>query len=168
MTTLLPATREIKEHFTEEIRTVGGTVQDAFDDGVRLFLRAVLAVTDEVRPKDRIQGGVALRTTADEILVHPYTFRQVCRNGAIMPHVLGTERIRRVPFSAPSEDIEQVLEEVSEAVRTCASGEAFSAAADQMRSATELSADLALHMLPMLARTAGSVTLDTGLDRPLG
>ena len=154
MTTLLPATREIKEHFTEEIKSVGGTVQDAFDDGVRLFLRAVLARTDEVRPKDRLQGGVALRTTADEILVHPYTYRQVCCNGAIMAHALGTHRIERVPFSASSEEIERVLADVCEAVRRCSSDEAFSAAADQIRSATQVSADLALQLLPMLARTA--------------
>ena len=127
-------------------------MQDAFDDGIRLFLRAVRGVTDEVRPGDSLQGGVALRTSADEILVHSYTFRQVCRNGAIMTHTLQTHRIDRVSFSASSEQIEQVLAEVREAVRACSSDEAFSAAVDQMRAAAEVSSDIALQTLQMLAQ----------------
>ena len=152
MTTLLPATREIADVFTEEIRQGGGTVSERFDDGIRLFLRAVLTATDEVRPGDALRAGVALRTSADEILIHPYTFRQVCRNGAIMAQAIETRRIHRVSFSAPSEEIEQVLAELREAVQVCSSDEAFSTAASQLRSATEMHADLALNLLPMLGR----------------
>lgn len=152
MTTLLPATREIADLFTEEITQAGGSVSDRFDDGIHLFLRAVLTAADEVRPGDALRSGVALRTTADEVHVHPYTFRQVCRNGAIMAQATGTRRIRRVSFSAPTEEIEQVLADVREAVRACASDEAFAAAADQMRSATEVDADFALNLLPLLGR----------------
>lgn len=152
MTTLLPATREIAELFTEEITQADGSVLDRFDDGVRLLLRAVLTTTDEVRPGDALQAGVALRTTADEVHVHPYSFRQVCRNGAIMARATGTRRIRRVSFSAPTEEIEEVLAQVREAVRVSSSDESFAAAADQMRSATEMPIDLALNLLPMLRR----------------
>src|SRR5947209_18288497 len=81
-TAFLPATQDIKECFGREIAQLGGTVSDAYDDGARLFLRSVLPAMEEVRPGDRMQAGVGVRVTGGEIWVHPYTFRQVCRNGA--------------------------------------------------------------------------------------
>ncbi len=76
-------TREIKEIFADEIETASGRMSDVFDDGARIFLRAVLAGEKQVQPRDRVQGGVAVCATSEDIWVHPYVFRQVCSNGAI-------------------------------------------------------------------------------------
>ena len=87
-----------------------------------------------------------------EIRVHPFTYREVCRNGAIMAHIIDTRRIERVEFDAPSFAISEVLSEVREVVRECAAPEVFSAVADQLRTAAGTAANLAIHLLPMLAR----------------
>ena len=105
MALVLPATEDIGATVVEELDLVGGTVTDRFDDGRRLFLRAILPISDEVRPKDVVEGGIAVRAVGQQIEVCPYLFRQVCRNGAIMPQVTETRRIRRVDLAAPSEAV---------------------------------------------------------------
>jgi hypothetical protein len=144
MATLLPAAQDIFATVDEEIALLGGTVSDAFDRGGRLFLRALLPMTDEVRPGDSVDGGIAVRVVEQTIEVCPYLFREVCRNGAIMPHVTEVQHVRRVGFAAPSEAIEAVDEELREAVRACAAPEAFAKAARQVRSAaaTELLSEM--------------------------
>jgi hypothetical protein len=149
---LLPTTREIGLVAAEELSRVGGTVLDRFDDGRRLFLRSVLPRVRDVRPGDSLQGGVALMCTDEEIRVHPYLFRQVCRNGAIMATALQTRHVQRVESDAPAVAVEDVTEELREALRECSAREAFCTAAEQMRSATEQEADLTLHLLPLLQR----------------
>ena len=88
MSLLLPAPQEICAIVTEELALVGGTISDAYEDGERLFLRSLLPMADQVRPKDVIQGGIAVMADEAEIHVHPYLLRQVCRNGAIMPQLI--------------------------------------------------------------------------------
>src|SRR3954452_6040747 len=79
--------------FREEITVLEGQVTDAFDDGVRLYARATLPKLRDLMPGDRFQPGVALRAVDGEIRVHPYTFRQVCSNGAIHAQVVQTMAI---------------------------------------------------------------------------
>jgi hypothetical protein len=136
MAPLLPATQHICATVVEELAFIGGTVKDEFDDGRRLFLRATLPMSDEVRPKDIVEGGIAVRAVGQEIEVCPYLFRQVCRNGAIMPQVAETRCIRRVNFAAPSEAVEAVKDQLREAVRACSAAEVFAHATRQFRSAT--------------------------------
>src|SRR6266849_3041875 len=93
--TLHPTTRQIQDLFGAEITALGGTVSDSYDDGEQLFLRSILPGVQEVRPRDKLQGGVALRLCGPAVLVHPYVFRQVCRNGAIMAQALQTRRVVR-------------------------------------------------------------------------
>ena len=65
-------TGEIATIFTEEVAALGGNVPNTFDDGRRLFMRAVLPAALEVQPRDRVQGGVALarpRTACGFILM---------------------------------------------------------------------------------------------------
>ena len=146
---LLPATQDIDATVVEELAFLGGTVSDRFDDGGRLFLRALLPMSDEVRPKDIVEGGIAVRTVGQEIEVCPYLFRQVCQNGAIMPQVAETRRIERVDFAASSDAIETVNEHLREAMRACAAGEVFAYAARQVRSATttEVASDVSTLLL---------------------
>jgi hypothetical protein len=146
-------TREIKEIFADEVEAARGRVSDVFDDGARIFLRAVLAEEKEVQRGDRVQGGVAVRATEEAIWVHPYVFRQVCKNGAIRAHAIETRKIQRVDFS--TEEQAEVACALHEAIRACCSHEAFAQGAAEMRSARRSSeVDLALTMMPTWARMA--------------
>lgn len=152
--TYLPSTSDISKAFADEITSLGGAVPDVYDDGVRLFARGVLPADAEVRPGDHIRGGVALRVDGPQVQVHPYTFRQVCTNGAIAAQALESrrlERIEAVDVVGPTYDIGVVLTDLRLAVRVCAAPEAFTVTTRQMRSATEVEADLALNLLPVLA-----------------
>jgi len=149
---LAPTTQVIRETFAEELGLLGGEVRDAFDDGARLFLRGVLPVAADVRPGDAIRGGVALRTAGPDILVHPYTFREVCTNGAIRAHALQTRRVGRVEL-APSEwGVREVIADLRDAVQACAAPDAFRDGVDEMRSALEVQADQMLMLTAMLSR----------------
>ena len=86
-------TADVSTIFAEEIAAAGGTVTDSFHDGSRLFARSVLPWIRQVRAKDEVQSGVALRATGLEVSVHPYVFRQVCSNGAIMAQAIQTRHV---------------------------------------------------------------------------
>src|SRR5262249_12559222 len=116
-------TREIADIFAEEIALAGGEVSDRFDEGTRLFLRAVLPGERAVRPGDRLRGGVALRATQEEVSVHPYVFRQVCSNGAIRAHATQSLHIERSEFAPGA--VEDVVERLRQAVRDCCADDAF-------------------------------------------
>ena len=137
--------------FEEEILSAGGTIREVFDDGTRLIARAVLSRSFQPRPLDKMQPGVAIHATEDNIFVHPYVYRLICKNGASMARAVQTRRIEAVG-TRPSHDAEQ---EVREAVRECCTEEAFESAERQVRSATEREADMALAMLPLLSSMRG-------------
>lgn len=149
---MLPAMEEIRSAVEEEITSAGGTVSDCLMDDRRLFLRSVLPYAREVRAKDNLQGGVAVMAGDVNVSVHPYTYREVCRNGAIMAHSIETHRIERVELGASTEAVEDVLSEVRAVVRRCSAPEVFSKVAERLRSAAQRKADLAIHLLPLLAR----------------
>jgi hypothetical protein len=141
-------TTEINALFAEEINVAGGQVSDTYDDGSLLFVRSILPALREVQTADHVQGGVALRADEQNVWVHPYIFRLVCRNGAIAAHAIQTRHVEASAFDTP----EQVLTEVRQAIRACCAEEVFSATANEMRSAREAEADLALNLLPLLSR----------------
>ena len=141
------STHDLSHVFGEEVERLGGRVSDALDDHERLFTRSVLPDEREVRRGDRLQGGVALLAAEHEVRVHPYVFRQVCSNGAIMAQAVQTRRIELPEWSG---DVEAVLAGVRETVRACAAGEVFAAGVSDVRSALDQEADFALTVLPML------------------
>jgi len=143
-------TREISVIFAEEITAAGGNVRESLEYGPCLYARSVLTAPREVRPGDRVQGGVALRATDEDIRVHPYVFRQVCTNGAIRAQAIQTRRIERGEFGGDS--AAEVAFALREAVQACCSEEAFHQGVQEMRSALELDADAALMLMPMIAR----------------
>jgi hypothetical protein len=151
---LLPTTTQIKDCFVQEITDAGGTVRDAYDANGLLFLRATLPMAWEVRPRDQVQGGVALRTLGHQVLVHPYVFRQVCRNGAIVAQAIQTRRVDRVEpdFPGQEEPPVEILAELGEALRSCCAEEVFTAYTEEMRSACEVEADAMLNLAPLVAR----------------
>jgi hypothetical protein len=141
-------TADIRAIFTDEIVAQGGNVTDIFDDGARLMARSILPRVREVRRDDRVQGGVALRADGPEIWVHPYVFRQVCSNGAIMAWATESRCIE-VPESSSRDEIDEALHEV---VRACCADEVFAEAAERMRTAREARADVALNLMPLLSK----------------
>ena len=140
-------TAEIKTLLAGEIEAADGTMSDCFDDGARLFARSILPWVSEVRPQDRVQGGVALRATEGEVWVHPYVFRLICRNGQIMAQTLQSTQI---VFSDTFSN-EHASELIRQAVRACAEKDAFSAQAEKMRLMPRSPVDYMLTMLPLLA-----------------
>ena len=157
--TYLPSTSDISEAFADEITSLGGALPDVYDDGECVFARGVLPADAEVRPGDHIRGGVALRVAGPRIEVHPYTFRQVCSNGAIAAQALESRRLERIEAVevAPTYDIGVVMTDLRLAVRVCAAPEAFAVTTREMQSATEVEADMALNLLPFLARMPGGI-----------
>jgi hypothetical protein len=133
--------------FSDEITSRGGQVADKFHDGRRLFVRGVLALADDVRPGDRVQGGVALKATEGDVSVHPYVFRQVCHNGAIMAHSLGGERLEHVDWLG-AETAEQRIREL---IADCSREEVFAGAVEQFAAACSVGVDMALAMLAMFS-----------------
>ena len=155
-----PATGTMIEAFVEEIESLGGTVPDVYDDGLRLCARAVLPPIADVRPGDAIRAGVAVRVMGTEIAVHPYTFRKVCSNGAIAGHALETRRLERVASAdvfAPTYEVDLVMVDFALAVQACASEDAFNRVADEMRTAAEIEADVAIQFLPYVSRLPAHV-----------
>lgn len=153
--TYLPPTQELNALFVDEVRTLGCAHPDIYDDGERLIARAICTRPVEVRPGDAVRGGVALHTIGDLVDVHPFIFRQVCTNGAVMAEALQSQRVRRVEVAALSEMITAVLDDVRAAIRACAAPTAFADAAGTMRRATGHPASVIIDMIPWLGRMSG-------------
>jgi hypothetical protein len=147
----LPAAPEILEAFEHEVQDLSGTVHDVYAEGDLLYARAVGPGATEVRPGDRIHGGVAVRTHDTEILVHPYSYRVVCTNGAIAAFASGSRVVERVELAAASTVINAVLEDLREAVRACAAAPALDTTVRAMRSAADRDADVLLQLMPVLS-----------------
>jgi hypothetical protein len=144
-------TTGIAQLLAEEIAPHSGTVTDTFDDGTRLFARSLLPFVEEVRPQDKLQGGVAMRATASSVRVHPYVFRQVCRNGAIMAHALETLHITDLDQRVP-EDAEA---EVRRGIQACCERDCFTASVESVRSTVGSRVNMELNMLSQLAHWRG-------------
>jgi hypothetical protein len=147
-------THELSDAFGEQIKGMGGRVSECFDDGERLIERSILPDACEVRRGDALQGGVALMAANHEVRVHPYVFRKVCSNGAIMAHAVQTQRIEVPEWPA---DLESFMGHVCETVRACAAADAFAGGVAEVRSAIDREADFALTVLPLLDRLPEAV-----------
>jgi hypothetical protein len=158
--TYLPTPADIRQAFAEEIEWLGGKVTHAYEDHERFFARAVLSADAEIRPGDRVRGGVAVRAGGVSLEVFPYTFRQICSNGAIAAQALEGRRLERVEgleVVAPSYDVAVVCTDLRLAVRACAAPDAFETTTREMRAATEREADITLNLLPFLAHLPGGM-----------
>ena len=151
VTEMLPSIADIRRAFQDELGGAGGKVSDVFDDGVRLFMRGVLPAFREVRAEDRVQGGVALMAVGSAIEVYPYTFRQVCRNGAIVACAIEAQSIQRVEPGVPEYSISEITLELRETIRACCGPAVFAAAAGQMRMAAGQAANMAINLMPLVA-----------------
>jgi hypothetical protein len=110
----------------------------------------------DVSSGDGIRGGVALRADDAEIAVHPYTLRIVCSNGAIRAEAVQTRVVKRSDQEGDRLPT-QILCELREAVRACATPQAFDESIRQMRGAMEQQAEVMLMALSFLSRAPSEV-----------
>jgi hypothetical protein len=136
----------ILEVFTDEVKSRKGRVTDKFQDRRRLFVRSLLPHVADARPKDRMQGGLALRATDDELWLHPYLFRQVCRNGAVVAQAIESLHVEYLGVYSLQEGTTMLRE----AIAKCAERRVFTRSMRQVRLSTTASVDW-LNMLPYLA-----------------
>jgi hypothetical protein len=141
--------------FAEEVKARRGEVTRTFDDGKRLFSRAVLPHVAEVGPGDQIRGGVAIKATGDGVWLYPYTFRRICSNGAIAAWTLEERPIADPHLQQP----ELVLEAVRSTVEACCKARVFTRAVGEMRKGREATAtDLLLRMLSFFSRSSDLIS----------
>ena len=150
-----PTTQELNDAFVAEVDSLCGYVSDCYDDGDRLFMRAVLPLADDVAPGDRIHNGIAIRAAGSAVFVHPYTLRQVCTNGAVMAQATQSVRIERVAHNGvvvPTYDVVMTIARFAEAVRDCATPAAFAQSIDAMRGAMSTPLNVAINLGQILHR----------------
>ncbi len=129
----LPRIPDLRELFIDQVTRSGGTIQDVYDDSGQLYVRARLPQVKEVRRRDRVQNGVAMCASGPVIQVHPYTFREVCTNGAIMPRVIGRQTFERIPEPAGDREVDRLCFEVLEAISVSSSPETFAGSIDRLK-----------------------------------
>jgi hypothetical protein len=131
-------TQRILEVFSDEIATRGGKVTDKSINERQLFARSIVAFTENVKPGDRLHGGVALKARQGEVCINPYVLRKVCTNGAVMSQALESTRLTHLDWGDPNE----ALDKIREAVNQCCAEEEFQVSVEQMRIAIDAPADL--------------------------
>ena len=109
-----------------------------------------------MKPGDRVQGGVALRATEDDVWVHPYVFRQVCTNGAIIARATQTLHIEPSDFSAAfGGGRARRCDSRGRSRLLCA--RSLLTGADAMRSSVDSPIDIAVAMASMLSRLPDAI-----------
>lgn len=134
--------------FDQEIGTLQGRVTDTFHERGHLFVRALLPNIQPVRPKDKMQAGLALRANDEELWLHPYMFRQVCRNGAIMAQAVESLHVECLGVYT----IEEGTEMLRESIARCAEPAVFTRSLNRVRSAVTSEMDELLNLMPYLSK----------------
>lgn len=153
-TSCFPTTRELHRCFSDTMRELGAETLDGFDDGDTLWVRSVLPLSREVRRGDVVNAGVALRTSAGAIMVHPFLLRQVCTNGAVRAHALETRVIQRLRLeeevaASYAYNVDAVLDDTATAIQRCAASSAFADGTREMQSALEVDAEQVIERLEL-------------------
>jgi hypothetical protein len=140
--------------FTETVAEYSGRVADNYDDGSRLFVRALLPFVKDVRPNDSMQGGLALRATQSEIALHPYLFRKVCSNGQIMAQSLASFHVDYSRYGSEHE----VIRSLQDAIRDCSQEDVFTASVGAIQTNFLDPIDLFLTMMPVASQVSNGIS----------
>jgi hypothetical protein len=134
--------------YIDETRAAGAKDHDVFHrDGLLLARTVIPALHANVRPRDKITGGIAMRADNTIVNFYPFTLRQVCRNGAVM-----ARSSRCVSFSLDEMIHDPVTDdELREAIRCCTTRDSFMENITAMQKATTHRFDQVLNVLPLLA-----------------
>jgi hypothetical protein len=144
---------EIMEVFSDALVCAGGQVTDRVEVRGRLYARSVLAPELEVEAGDGFRGGVALRAQEGEVWLHPYLFRLICRNGAILAQTVET---RHLDLQTGTPDAAREL--IREGVATCCAPAVFKANVDRVRSLAEREMDHMMILMSVLSRHSDQLT----------
>ncbi len=155
--TLTPKT--IAELFESEVAARSGRVVDLFQDQNRLFARAVLHGTQEVRKRDDVEGGVAVCLLSQVVSVRTYIYRLVCANGAVMPRVDEAEEI-----DLRIGERKQHEKRLKEAIAASASADVCESAIDGIRQTVGMRRNIAFAMVQMFVTHGLSDDHKTVLD----
>ena len=150
---LTPAFSEIRSTFSLSVTEHGGSVSEVFENEDLLIMRAILPQSDDVKPSDPVNSGVALRCSGRSLEIHPYVFRQVCSNGVIMAQSVASCQLDRIESWQHENEESDTLLQLSQVVAGCATGDAFSRSVDQFRNAGSrnlASMDLMLSMMAVM------------------
>ncbi len=152
MTRFAPDVSRVRSTFFEAVTRNGGSVKEVLQDQDSVIVRALLPGIAEVRPGDVHQQGIAMRCLGRAIELHPYTFREVCSNGAIMAQSIDSLRLERVESWDTSQSAD-VLIDLHQAVTACAKGDGFRSCIHDMQAATvaNRSVDVLLNLLPFIS-----------------
>jgi len=144
---------DINSIFTEEITSRGGTIHDHFADDRLFFARSSFPKTSDILPGDKVKGGIAIRASNQDVSVHPYTFRLICRNGMIRAQAIETRAISLADFY----DDDQAAESVREAIQCCCAPEVFAASTEVMRESALTPINMLMSLAPMLSHVSPSM-----------
>lgn len=150
----IPSTAELRDVFQETVDALGGAVKEVFDDGQCLFGRSVLPWKAEVSSGDEVQAGVAIRGLDGEVAVHPYVFRQVCRNGAILAQSVGTRQVEWIEGLDPG----WMIAEVREAIQACAEPMGFHEVVTRLSEARHTEVNVLLNLTSHLTSLPPELT----------
>ena len=119
----------------------------------RAFARAVLDRQQEIRPGDAFKGGVAMRAEEGELWLHPYMFRLVCKNGAIVAQTVTT---RHVDLQVSLPEVAQFL--IEEGVKACCAAEVFDVNVGRVRTLAEKQMDKTMMLMALMSRHGGMLS----------
>lgn len=140
-------TAETLRIFESEVSAAGGTTSDHFRDEHRLFARSVVPLEMEVKPADAMNSGVALRQVDNRLVVYPFLFRQVCKNGQIMAKG-SNERTTEITI----EDGYTAELQIREAVQACLAPGVFESVMEEVRKSPRDTTDFLMSVLPTLKK----------------
>lgn len=147
MDRVLYNTAETLRIFESEVAPCEGTVGNNYRDEHRVFARSVLPIALDVRPQDAVNAGVALRQIETQVVVYPFIFRQVCKNGQVMAHG-SNQRATKIEIS----DGYTAEIEIREAVQACLAPEVFPAVVQEVRKSVKDTRDFLVSTLPHIRR----------------
>ncbi len=137
---------DLQAFFAEETTAAGGTIVDSVVHASHWYARSVLPDVREVTPGDGVQGGVAVRGTVDELMVHPYLFRQVCKNGEIRAHAIESRQLAGLSSYAPVD----AADLVRSAIRACSQPAVFARSTREMQGTLGSTIDSFLYLFSMV------------------
>ena len=153
ITTYQPTRTEIAGAFQDAMARAGSTQIEVTEFGDQLFGRAMLPNFADAGPGDQFQGGVALRSCGAAVRIQPYTFRKVCRNGAIAASILDQHEVRLCGPEASPWEAQEVLSQIEQLVESCAEPNCLDQFLRHARMAQRMRPDRVLSFLSSIEKT---------------
>ena len=146
-TTFYPSADEINSVFSEQVIKSGGRVTERFHGNDSIYIRATLNLAEEVFPGDIIDGGVAVRAVGPGVSIHPFTFRRICTNGAVIANPDSSVDLVRSESNKESET-SRVHDKICSTIKSLVDGQAFNQSVLEMRLVQSIQMD----QLPRIMR----------------